>query len=94
MNGTSNVETEETLAKGLRVDIVINNEVVLECKQDLKNSKTLKALYGEIQRIKRLKRYTVYAVIYGDARRNLYEELCEEVGEYNVILLGKLRDSR
>ena len=87
------VETEGILKNRSRADLVINGEVVLECKPQLKSTDTLHTLAGEVKRARKLLSYKVLALIYGDARNDLYKELCDEIGESNVILLGELRDN-
>lgn len=88
------VETEETLINGSRVDLIIGGEIILECKPHLKSMDMLNSLVTEVKRVKQLGRYKAYAVIYGDARRELHRELANDIGETSIILLGKLLDSK
>ncbi|MBM3254457.1 MAG: hypothetical protein FJZ16_09410 [Candidatus Omnitrophica bacterium] len=87
-NGINQVETEETLRNGSRVDIIINDQIILECKPKLYSTEKLHNLQGEVKRLQRMG-YVVYSVIYGDARTDLLRELGQEIGENNVIVLGR-----
>jgi hypothetical protein len=87
------VETEETLPNGSRADLIINDEIILECKPHLKSKEKLYSLVGEINSV-RQEGYEIYAVIYGDARTDLDRKLSNEIGENNAIVLGNLVASR
>lgn len=86
-NGISYVETEETLSNGSRADIIVNKTTVIECKPTLLSTDTLHKFHGEMRRAKQAG-YDTYGVIYGDARDDLLNELREDVGSANVIVLG------
>jgi hypothetical protein len=83
-------ETEEILRNGSRVDILINKNVVVECKPQLLSTDTMHKLSGEVKRTKKISNYRVLALIYGDARKILYEELCEDINRNDVIVLGQM----
>ena len=72
------------------IDVVANNMIAFECKQTLTTTSTLRDLVGEINRDRRLTKYEVFALIYGDARKDLHDDLCEQIGEESVIVLGNV----
>jgi len=88
-NSVDEVETEVVLRNGSRVDIVINNQIILECKKNLGSTAELHNLSGEIKRIKNISQHRVYAVIYGYTRTDLLYELTVNIGANNVIALGQ-----
>ena len=88
-NGIAEVETEVILHNGSRADIVINNQIILECKKNLGSTAELHNLSGEIKRIININQYKVYALIYGYTRTDLLYELTVNVGANNVIALGQ-----
>lgn len=89
-NNGLEVETEEILPNGSRTDLIINDQIVIECKPQLINTDTLHKLVGEVKRARKISKYDALALIYGDARKDLHGELCDEIGEDNVIVLGNL----
>jgi hypothetical protein len=74
------------------IDVVANQAIAFECKPTLTTTTTFRDLVGEIHRDRRLTRYEVFALIYGDARADLYNELCEQIGKESVIVLGNVID--
>jgi hypothetical protein len=88
--GISNVETEMTLNNGSRVDLLINGNIAIECKPHLLSVEKLHDVSGQIRRIKRLGQYEAYAVIFGNAKRNLLEDLKADIGDDIIILLGNI----
>jgi hypothetical protein len=88
--GISNVETEMPLINGIRIDLLINNKIAIECKPNLLHVDKLHSVASELRRIKRLGQYEVYALIYGDAKSYLLEDLKADIGENSVIVLGDI----
>lgn len=88
--GISKVETELTLKNRSRADLLIDNQIVIECKKHLLSIQIMNSVSSEVKRIKRLENYKAYALIYGDAKADLLEELKSEIGTNNVICLGKI----
>jgi hypothetical protein len=89
-NQIPNVETEITLNNGSRADLMINNQIIIECKPHLLSVEKLHSISGEIRRVKRIGSYKVYALIYGDAKSYLLNDLKADIGENNVIVLGEV----
>jgi hypothetical protein len=90
-NGISDVETEVTLKNGSRADILINKDIIIECKPHLLSVEKLHSLSGEIRRVKRIGNYNkLYALIYGDAKSYLLDDLKADIGENNVVVLGEV----
>jgi hypothetical protein len=51
----------------------------------------LHSLSGEIRRVKRIGNYNkLYALIYGDAKSYLLDDLKADIGENNVVVLGEV----
>jgi len=88
-NGINNVETELGLINRGRSDLLINNEIAIECKPHLLTIDKLDSLSKKIKRVKRMN-FKTYAVIYGDAREDFLKELYEDIENSNVIILGSL----
>ena len=88
--GISKVETEVTLKNRSRADLLINNQIVIECKPHLLSVEIMNSIASEIRRVKRLENYQPYALIYGDAKAELLEELQSEIGTNNAICLGEI----
>ena len=61
------------------IDVVANQMIAFECKPTLTTTTTFRDLVGEINRDRRLTKYEVFALIYGDARADLYNDLCEQM---------------
>jgi len=89
-NNIPDVETEITLKNGSRADLMIDNQIIIECKPHLKSVEKLHSLSGELRRVKRTGNYKVYALIYGDAKSYLLNDLKADIGENNVIILGEV----
>ena len=70
------------------VDIVIANEAVIECKQNLLSTSTYYSLSSELRRVR--DNYKRYAVVYGDARIDFLKDLKNEFGAGNAIVLGDI----
>jgi hypothetical protein len=87
------IETEITLKNGSRADLMIDNQIIIECKPHLLSVEKLHSISGEIRRVKRIGNYKVFALIYGDAKSYLLEELKADIGENNVIVLGEVNGS-
>lgn len=85
---------EFPLPWGQKVDLaVLNSEILvaLECKPSLRSWDQLYKLVGKIQSIKSSGTYkSVWAVIYGDAREDIYRQLEKSLGVENVVLMGNL----
>ena len=92
-NQIPNVETEITLQNGSRADLMINNQIIIECKPHLLSVEKLHSISGEIRRVKRIGSYKVYALIYGDAKSYLLNDLKADIRKNNVIVLGEGNNS-
>jgi len=88
--GISKVDREVRLKNRSRADSFINGQIIIECKQHLLSVKMMNEVSSQIRRIKRLNSYKAYALIYGDAKRELLKELENEIGEGNAIVLGEV----
>jgi hypothetical protein len=89
-NNIPHVETEIYLKNGSRADLMINNQIIIECKPNLLRTDKLHSISGELRRVKRIGNYKVYALIYGDAKSYLLDDLKADIGENNVIVLGEV----
>ena len=89
-NNIPDVETEITLKNGSRADLMIDNQIIIECKPHLLSVEKMHSISGEIRRVKRIGNYKVFALIYGDAKSYLLNDLKADIGENNVIVLGKV----
>lgn len=90
-NKILNVETEITLKNGSRADLMIDNQIIIECKPHLLSVEKMHSISGEIRRVKRISNYKVFALIYGDAKSYLLNDLKADIGENNVIVLGGVK---
>jgi hypothetical protein len=84
------VETEEKLSGQSRTDLLVNEEIAIECKKTLLSKDILDNLVDELQRIKELGHYKVHAVIYGHAKKELLDKLVVEIGKENITVLGNV----
>jgi hypothetical protein len=91
-NGIPNVYTEVSLKNGSRVDILIDDQIIIECKPHLLSVDNLHSISGELRRVKRIGNYKIYALIYGDAKSYLLNDLKADIGENNVIVLGEIKN--
>ena len=71
------------------IDLLVNKEAAVECKQNLLSTSVYYSLSSELRRLKD-SGFKLYALIYGDARIDFLKDLEKEFGAGNVIVLGDI----
>ena len=89
-NNIPHVETEIYLKNGGRADLMVDDQIVIECKPNLLHTDNYHSISGELRRVKRAGNYKVYALIYGNAKSYLLDDLKADIGDNNVVVLGKV----